>query len=60
MLKACATCAYWLGEEGEPGVRQCHWPIPVLPFWAAVGDGPDHADWTRAEDGRTCPTWESN
>lgn len=55
--RSCRTCRYWTGPYSA-GFRQCEWPHPELPFWASISDGPDHADWTAAEQGSRCQVWE--
>lgn len=49
--KKCGTCAHWKDLE------YCCWEPPKLPFWASISNG-DHADYTAANDGKHCPTWE--
>ncbi len=52
--RRCGTCRHW---HGYGDLSQCLWPEPTLPFWAVFATG-DHGDYTKAEQGTTCMTWE--
>ena len=54
MKKCCGTCRFW-NRKGNP--PSCLWPEPRLPFWAHINNG-DHGNYTTAEQGTLCRTWE--
>lgn len=57
--RRCGTCRHWDEATNDGEVAFCGWPEPsVLPFWASISRGDDHADWTRQTDGRACAAWE--
>lgn len=52
--KRCGTCKHWLCDQDPPS---CGWEELALPFWASISNG-DHGDYTEADDGKRCCTWE--
>lgn len=60
--KSCGTCRFW-GEEPffdlhgrDTGERECKYPLPKLPAWAAAG-APYFGNWNRDYEGKDCEVW---
>jgi hypothetical protein len=59
--QCCGLCQRWApaSQEIGGGYRECRWPRPSVPFWAQIEGAAYHDGFTRATDGRRCPTFAS-
>ncbi len=65
-MKNCGNCKHWEASSEHPGVGECGYDVPKLPFWVldhkqatALSLNLADRDTTRSQ-GENCKTWELN